>query len=422
MRDQDPGTGDKSPPFNAGGNRKATLKSESPSLSIMNAGTALALLLLCGAVAVAAGCAGAGAGAGRQVPGTITGLHTTAAIGSAIGWEWTNPSGSFQYNAIYRDGIFLYNSTNATDTWWGLPPSASYTIAIRSCGRDGCNATPVAATAATTPYAASGASYSGIHITDLQHTTTYNPGVLNATFDRIQSLQPDYNLTAIFDTGDIREGRYGDYRKYHAAAARTAIPQYVIAGNHDEANGDFADWDAGVPDGVRRHDYPFLWEDFAGYGLAWSGQDSLNATARAQMKEWFAAHPGNLHLVLVHAYLDSDGTPLGAGTDLRNALQSNATILFGHVYPGDGRAGNLNRQTAYNGSVFTEELDNLQDIPPYTQTMGCILTVHKNPDGSIANMTTADIYVSPVLVVNNTRVYPMPLSAAPASQQHAAYG
>jgi hypothetical protein len=352
-----------------------------------------------------------------SVPGTVTGLHTTAAIGSAIGWEWTNPPGPFLYNRIYRDGVFQYNSTNATDSWWGLSPSTQYTIEVWSCGQGGCNATPARLTATTTPYAVSGASYSGIHLTDLQHTTTYNPAILNATFDRIEALRTDYNITAIFETGDLREGKPGDYAKYRGAYLRTTIPQYIIAGNHDLSGGDFdtraggnlADWDALVPGGANRHNYPFLWEDFAGYGFAWSGPDTLNATARAEMAKWFAAHPGRFHLVLIHGYLRVDGTPLPVGTDLRNALQDNTTILFGHVYPGDGRAGILNRQTTYNGSVLTEELDNLQDIRPYTATMGCIFTVYKTPEGSIANVTTADIYLNPVLVVNNTRSYQMPL-------------
>jgi hypothetical protein len=380
----------------------------------------LLLILACCAVAVIVWYTGAGSTAPAadipvsdtiddSVPGTVTGLHTTAAIGSAIGWEWTNPPGPFEYNRIYRDGVFQYNSTNVTDSWWGLSPSTPYTIAIRSCGKDECNATPASLTATTTPYAVSGASYSGIHLTDLQHTTSYNPAILNVTFDRIETLRTDYNITAIFETGDLREGNKGDYEKYRGAYTRTTIPQYVIAGNHDAPGGDFTDWDAGMPDGVHRHNYPFTWEDVAGYGLSWSGPDSLNTTARAEMVKWFAANPGRLHLVLIHAYLDYDGTILPVGTDLRNALQGNTTILFGHVYPGDGRAGNLNRQTPYNGSVLTEELDNLQDIPSYTATMGCLFTVYKTPEGSIVNVTTADIYLNPVLVVNNTRSYQMPL-------------
>jgi len=94
-----------------------------------------------------------GAACDNTPPASITNL-TSKIECDTLEWNWDNPADSdFNHTMIYKNGVFLYNMSNATslDEWTGLTGSTSYTISTRTVDITGnVNATWVNKTEVTT--------------------------------------------------------------------------------------------------------------------------------------------------------------------------------------------------------------------------------------------------------------------------------
>jgi len=131
-------------------------------------------------------------------------------------------------------------------------------------------------------------SYSFVLLSDLQGLTFF-PETYNLTFEEIESLKSTYNITGIFISGDLTDGNFPeDYIDYNNAITHTTIPIYETSGNHDVQDRviDWTYWDTYVPDGENKHNYGFVYEDFAFYGLGWNGEPytGINTIARPKWK------------------------------------------------------------------------------------------------------------------------------------------
>lgn len=276
-----------------------------------------------------------------------------------------------------------------------------------------------------------GSSYSFFHRSDSQGLSTVYNNVLNLSFYNMERLKTDYNITRWFESGDLTNGWPthadapvdNDFLAYRNAMSYTTIPGNYVTGNHDVNNtGNYTYWDLDIPNGSSMHDYGLLFEDFAVYGLAWNGTTGyqgenlgLNATARNQMRSYFASNPTKIPLVLQHAYMDGYGTMLPVGNDLRNALISKSIVLCGHDYPATQTPGNIIRMANYNNTHILEDLWNEQNLSPNYYSGGRLYTVYKDTNGNILNLTTRDVYFYPQYEINNTQVWDIsanPITAA----------
>ena len=249
-------------------------------------------------------------------------------------------------------------------------------------------------------------SYSFVHRSDTQGVLYY-PALYNLTFMEIESLKSQYNISAIFITGDITDAGPHDYPRYAQTITLTTIPIYEVSGNHDLYNtySNYTQWDTYVPDGSGKHNYGFVFNDFVVYGFGWHGMDELDPKAETAMEDLFAAHPTKVPLILTHAYFrayegDVTGERDDVAYDILDSLTRNAVILSGHTHT-DTQLGFM-RQTRYRNITVIEDFVNPQDWKKYS--VGRLYTVTTN--GSyVKNMTVSDVYLNPDFVVNNTVPY-----------------
>jgi PKD repeat protein len=272
------------------------------------------------------------------------------------------------------------------------------------------------------------ANYSFVHLSDTQGLV-YFPSLYNQTFTEIESLKSQYNISAIFITGDLTDGRLTDlgeskdYPIYLQAISHTTIPVYEVSGNHDVFNtvGNFTMWDTYVPSGSQKHDYGFVFNDFVVYGFGWSPTDQvLNTTARTGMINTIAANPTKMPIILTHGYfVPYDGEVTGnrdiIAYDILNASTRDSIILSGHTHTPTQLW--YAQQVKYNNFTVIEEFNNAQDwkIDEVQLSIGRLFTV--TTDGShITNLTTQDVYFNPEFVVNNTVAYNVTLYQPPSYQ------
>jgi predicted phosphodiesterase len=271
------------------------------------------------------------------------------------------------------------------------------------------------------------ATYSFVHLSDTQGLV-YFPSLYDQTFTEIENMKLQYNISAIFITGDLTDGRLTDgesvdYPTYSQAISHTTIPVYEVSGNHDVFNdvGNYSMWDTYVPGGSQKHDYGFVFNDFVVYGFGWSPTDQmLNATARTGMINTIAANPTKMPIILTHGYFvpnqhDVTGDRDVIAYDILNASTRDSIILSGHTHTPTQLW--YAQQVKYNNITVIEEFNNAQDwkIDEVQLSIGRLFTV--TTDGShITNLTTQDVYFNPVLVVNNTVAYNVSLYQPPTYQ------
>ncbi|MCK9593954.1 MAG: PKD domain-containing protein, partial [Methanoregula sp.] len=250
-------------------------------------------------------------------------------------------------------------------------------------------------------------SYSFVHLSDIQTLTTAYPSTLNLAFSEIEDLKSEYNISAIFITGDLTNeydggpGNGVDFARYAEAVALTTIPVYEIAGNHDvNGIGGYAAWDMYVPSGSTKHNYGLVFNDFIVYGFGWSGENSLDPAARTEMQIYQAGDTTKTPLILTHAYMWPSGGRDPVAYDLLDALTRNSIVLSGHRH--NAVQNGLIRQTVYNDITVIEDMINYQDWGRYSG--GRLYTI--TSDGShITEIKGSDLYLYPDLGVNNTRSY-----------------
>jgi hypothetical protein len=264
-------------------------------------------------------------------------------------------------------------------------------------------------------------TYSFVHLSDTQDLV-YFPSVYDETFTDIERMKSQYNISAIFITGDLTDGNFGDYPLYLNAISHTTIPVFETSGDHDVFGrvGNYGTWDQYIPYGSGKHDYGFVFNDFVVFGFGWSRPAQLlNAAARTGMINTLAANPTKMPIILTHGYFvpyqgDVTGDRDVIAYDILKALTRDSIILSGHTHT----ATQLwyARQVQYKNFMVIEEFNNAQDwkINDVQWSIGRLFTV--TTDGShITNLTTRDVYFHPVFVVNNTVAYTVPADRPPSS-------
>ena len=256
-------------------------------------------------------------------------------------------------------------------------------------------------------------TYSFVHLSDTQDLY-YVPQLVNLTFSEIESLKSQYNISAIFITGDVTDefgggaGTGAQFAQYAKAVTLTTIPVYEISGDHDVyAIGNYTTWDKYIPSGSTKHNYGFVFNDFIVYGFGWNDVTSLDPAAKTAMQFSLSRNTTKLPLILTHAYFAWGTWPSGnrdpIAYDILNALPRSSIILTGHQH--NAVQNGLIRQTVYNNTIFIEDLINYQDWGAFSG--GRLYNI--TSDGTrITGLTVSDLYLYPNFVVNNTVSYDFP--------------
>ena len=253
------------------------------------------------------------------------------------------------------------------------------------------------------PVSGTDVTYSFVHLGDLQQLSSGYPRVLNETFLRIDSLKSQYNISAIFISGDETNAFDGgsspehDFPSYTNAIKLTTVPVYEITGNHDVyAIGDYTDWDYYIPNGAQKHNYGFVFNDFIVYALGWNGGSSLNPSAKSAMVSAIDNNPSKTPLILTHAYFDYsewvNGTRYPIGNETLNTLSRSSIILSGHCH--NETSTGLIRQISYLDRTYIEDLVDYEEYEPHPQSGGRLYNI--TSDGTqITNITVSDLLLYP---------------------------
>jgi PKD repeat protein len=349
---------------------------------------------------------------------SIQNLTAIAHNSSVINVTWGPYDSNYAATQFYVNNVYQSNITTPTQYFkTGTSPLTQYNFSTRTVDILGNINSTWVNTSVTTPLKITGSSYSFFHLGDTQDLSEgfYPVKAFNLTFQDIEELKSDYNLSQILITGDLVNGiDEAQYKNAANAQSWTSIPIHAVTGNHDVMNnGSWVYWDKDIPNGPSMHDYGFTFNDFAVYGLAWngttgsSGDIGLNATAKAQMITFFNQYPTKSHIVLEHAYTYYNGDLVPAGQQIWDSSFQNTTVLSGHDYP-PGAIGNIMNQTVYNNTVFTNDMWDEQDIYDAKTgvndyTGGRMYTVWYK--GTELMVNTSDMYFYPQYVVNNTQTF-----------------
>ncbi|MFA5347770.1 MAG: PKD domain-containing protein [Methanoregula sp.] len=254
-------------------------------------------------------------------------------------------------------------------------------------------------------------SYSFVHLSDVQTLTTAYPSTLNLAFTELEGLKSQYNISALFITGDLTNEYDGgpgdgtDFARYAHAVTLTTIPVYEIAGNHDVADiGNYAAWDMYVPSGSTKHNYGLDLNDFKVYGFGWNGEDAgLNPSAKSAMQAFISNDATKTPLILIHGYYgwSQPGARTPGANEILDSLPRGSIVMCGHSHAGAGSNGII-RQINYNGITVIEDFLNYQDWGDFSG--GRLYTI--TSDGaSITDIKVSDLYLYPELAVRNTVSY-----------------
>lgn len=250
-------------------------------------------------------------------------------------------------------------------------------------------------------------TYSFVHLSDVQNLNQYNLPVLNKTFTEIETLKTQYNISAVFVTGDLTNSAGTQFIRYVQSSNLTTVPMYEVSGNHDVGGvaGNYIDWDRYLPNGSQKHDYGFVFNDFVVYGLGYNGDNGVNTAVKPVMVSYFANNPDKVPLILTHVYFDHalwvNGARHPIAYDILNSLTRNSLILTGHCH--NSTSNGILQQAPYNNINVIEDMINYQDWSGYSG--GRLYNV--TTDGlHITCMTVSNLNLNPVFSVNNTVVYP----------------
>jgi len=266
-------------------------------------------------------------------------------------------------------------------------------------------------------------SYSFVHLSDIQNLQ-YKPIAFEKTFSEIESLKSQYNISAIFITGDLTDEYNGtsgssepyqgaQFARYVTAISLTTIPVYEIAGDHDVMTvGNYAAWDRYIPSGSRKHNYSFVFNDFIVYAFGWqldTDTSLLIPSTKTDMIHVLAGNITKVPLILIHPYFTYEtpfaGDRFPIAYDLLDSLPRNAIIMSGHAH-NPLQIGYM-RQTVYNNLTFIEDLTNPQDWGYFS--VGRLYTIRS--DGShITEITVSDLYLYPNFVIYKAIPYNLDLT------------
>jgi predicted MPP superfamily phosphohydrolase len=238
------------------------------------------------------------------------------------------------------------------------------------------------------------ATYSFIHISDLQSLTTHCPETLNLTFSRIESLKNTCNISAIIITGDVVNtwDDMTDWDAYSRARNLTTIPVYEIAGNHDTGGGTRYQYYTGRT-GMPVENSVTSLEDFDFVGINYAG-GTLTPAEFSRLRQFLIESPRSHAIIATHYYMDEDMTlsPLGKDIDTFLVVKP-AIILMGHVH------ANFIKQRTVGGFATVTDMTNYQDgIPGGTTGLdysaGTLYTI-TSANGQVETITARVVHIYP---------------------------
>lgn len=266
----------------------------------------------------------------------------------------------------------------------------------------------------TTPnIAVSGGDYSFIHLSDFHLSDRTTPAGLNTTLGEIETLKSQYNITAVFVTGDISSQTEGDFINYHDSVdgGYTTVPIYEVTGNHDRGSDGNTNtlWDTYVPNGANKHNYGFIYNNFVFYGLDWNGAvtdyftTQINAGEETKMLAYLAGNSTKIPIIASHAYMMDDGSYYPVGASIKGDITRDSIVLCGHNLTAPNDPGFL-RTSTNNGYTIVEDMTNYQSYTPQGVYLGGRLyTVHETTAGQ--NVDVSSVLFLPTAKVNETTSY-----------------
>ncbi len=178
-------------------------------------------------------------------------------------------------------------------------------------------------------------TYSIVHLSDTQNLASYYPDTYNYTFTYLDSLNSQYNISAIIITGDLVNNydNLTEWQTYANAVNRTSIPIYVTAGNHD-TNAGKDDRNYGLYTGNNDRYYLTSINDCNLVGISYV-KKTLPASDLQQIKTFLETSPHQVTIIATHYYMDPDGDFSRLGKSINQDLIVSPTILMTghkHVY------------------------------------------------------------------------------------------
>lgn len=238
-------------------------------------------------------------------------------------------------------------------------------------------------------------TYSIIHLSDLQNLASKYPETYEYIFSYLDSIQDDYNISAIILTGDIVNfyNSKKEWEVYSQSIAKTDIPVYVIAGNHDTNYGSEYKYFFHFT-GNDDDFYITTINDFNLVGIDFPIKTRSDNTFK-KISNALKQSPYKFNIIATHFYMDSNFDRSILGNDIFKKLIDRPTIIMaGHVHT------HVFRVTNKDGKYpVIEDIANYQDGNKITESnqniaAGTFYTVSANK-GVIEKIITEEIFIFP---------------------------
>lgn len=236
-------------------------------------------------------------------------------------------------------------------------------------------------------------TYSLVHLSDTQNLAALYPETYDYTFSYLDSLQEQYNISAIIITGDLVNSwkKKEEWDAYAHAVNKTSIPVFVTFGNHDMKSGEnFTYFD---PSDNRKKWYVTSVNDFDLVGINYVSK-SLSSNEFAGMRQSLVNSSHSFTIIATHYYMDTDGSLSLLGSDIDKKLIIRPTIVMaGH------RHISVMREKTVGKYPVIEDLTNYQDGFTGDQyrenySAGTLYTVTAR-DGVVEKISSKTIWIYP---------------------------
>ena len=246
-------------------------------------------------------------------------------------------------------------------------------------------------------------TYSLVHLSDTQNLATRYPKTYDYTFSYLESIKDQYNISAIIITGDLVNtwDSKKEWEAYSHAVNKTAIPVYVIAGNHDTNSGKNYQYFTRVTGNVKES-YVTRLENFDLVGINYVGT-SLKPAEFAALRKSLVSAPENFTIIATHYYMDQNGVLSSLGRDIGKQLIVKPTIIMtGHVH------ADFIREMMMGQYPLIEDLTNYQNGIPSGDSSknisaGTFYTVSTR-NGQVEKISSQTLWISPRQYLGNEHV------------------
>ena len=246
-------------------------------------------------------------------------------------------------------------------------------------------------------------TYSIVHLSDTQNLATYYPDTYNLTFSYLESISPQYNISAIIITGDLVNtwNKKSEWNAFSRARNLTTIPLYVTAGNHDTNRGKNYQYYSQYT-GEQKGNYVTAINDFNFVGINYV-EKSLVPLEFPALRQAIVNGSHNFTIIATHYYMGKDGALSLLGKDIdRQLIVQPTLILAGHIQ------GDLIRVTEINGYPVIEDLTDYQNGEPgglknKNYSAGTLYTVTTD-NGRVVKIVSETIRIFPKQSFDKRRV------------------